>query len=207
MGGGGGGMSGMGGMGQMGRGGMPMMMGNNGGMGGMAGMGGMRMQMMGNNGGIARGMPPPQMPMGGGGGGNGGSQQLWNCQMCSFQNSPSAAVCTMCQQGRPQQPMMGGSGGIMGGQGKMGGGQQQNDQQKPYWECQSCTFVNSIMSASCKICSNPQPKPQQPQQPMQQKQQFGMQPPMGQNMGGGMAQPPSYDDAMQNRVEYDCMQC
>ena len=27
-----------------------------------------------------------------------------------------------------------------------------------YWECQSCTFVNSNKSQSCKICSNPNPK-------------------------------------------------
>ena len=30
----------------------------------------------------------------------------------------------------------------------------------PYWECTSCTFVNSKMSTNCKICSEPRPQPQ-----------------------------------------------
>ena len=42
-----------------------------------------------------------------------------------------------------------------------------NNNSNKYWECQACTFLNSTISASCKICCNPQPgyKPSKPQQP------------------------------------------
>ena len=126
---------------------------------------------------IQRIQPPNQM----------GGSSLWHCQECSVQNNANAAVCIMCQQGKKinnpnmsQNSLMGGGYGrnqspmynqmnmnmnnpMMNNVGQQSQVQpnnnnNNNNKQDAIWECQSCTFLNSARSASCKICSNPQPK-------------------------------------------------
>jgi len=141
------------------------------------------------------GYGPPSIPkmsgmdpnMGYGNAMNGAVSSRWTCSMCSFQNAPTTAICTMCQQGkrppphgmnqqRPPPPF--GSGGAnnynamnsinynQGGSGlpppappyhNGNGNNNGNDQGQQYWECPSCTFVNSKLSATCKICASQQP--------------------------------------------------
>eukprot|EP01083_Nonionella_stella_P157245 510363_1 len=85
------------------------------------------------------------------------------------------------QQQQQQHPQYGGNRGGFNQMNRMGGGgggggvgglpppnqmqppppQQSSaaassNKQEQYWECQSCTFVNSTSSGTCRICNNPQ---------------------------------------------------
>merc|ERR1740123_1485468 len=116
---------------------------------------------------------------------------LWTCNMCSYQNAPSAPICTMCKQGKrvinpmmnnrpPPSPQNGYNANPSPMMNKRQPPKPPQNKQNSYWECQSCTFVNSKMSASCKICSNPQPNfNPNPMPPPPQKQQ-GLPPPIKQ---------------------------
>merc|ERR1719204_180250 len=101
---------------------------------------------MGRGFGMGRGMPMPNPNMGGYGGMGRGMPACPPAQMGGMGGLP-----------RPNAKPMGGGGGGGDAQPPMS-----PSKDNAYWECHSCTFVNSIMSASCEICSNPQPKGKKP---------------------------------------------
>merc|ERR1712228_276317 len=140
---------------------------------------------------------------------------LWVCPMCSYQNAPNAAICTMCKQGQKQQVVQQQNNANNFMQFNNNHNNNNNGYRPPqppppkkhenkqdtYWECQSCTFVNSKMSASCKICSQPQPKSNSnAMPPPPQKKVFGKShpPPPHQQQQQKQQIPPDLDQPMMN---------
>merc|ERR1712154_158726 len=124
---------------------------------------------------------------------NGPPSSLWMCPMCSYQNASNVLTCTMCKQGKkPQMGMFNQPQRNMMQRQPQPPPQKHANKEESYWECKSCTFVNVKTSASCKICSNPQP--------MSNKN--AMPPPPKKQVWGSM-HPPQPPPKQQNNIPPD----
>eukprot|EP01084_Bolivina_argentea_P065923 120179_1 len=114
------------------------------------------------------------------------SHKIRICFYCkqSFQSASFHAHLKQCPQRQPPPSMFGMNRNVN----RNANNNNDNNAKESYWECESCTFVNSIMSGSCKICSNPQPRAPSPPSPEDNDKKSN-----NNNMGGAEAQEP--DDA------------
>ncbi|KAM6453084.1 E3 ubiquitin-protein ligase RNF31 isoform 2-T3 [Liasis olivaceus] len=87
----------------------------------------------------------------------------WSCQTCTFENEAATVLCAVCER-----PRLAGRPGTGDAKPLIAWGEKNGPQQEdaPSWQCEHCTFRNSVRGRICEMCnctslhSDPQQSPQ-----------------------------------------------
>ncbi|KAM3821709.1 E3 ubiquitin-protein ligase RNF31 isoform 1-T1 [Vipera latastei] len=87
----------------------------------------------------------------------------WSCQTCTFENESATVLCAVCER-----PRLAGRPGTGDAKPLIAWGEESGRQQEdaPSWQCEHCTFRNSIHRRICEMCNctslhgDPQPPAQ-----------------------------------------------